>query len=47
MALCYLDGMGVSKSEGGAREWLARAAAQGGEFGDAAALELEELGRPP
>ena len=43
LALCYLDGMGVERSVSSAKEWLGAAAAQGGEFGEAAALELEAL----
>lgn len=43
LALCYLDGMGLERDVESARAWFGRAAAQGGEFGDAAALELQEL----
>ena len=43
LALCHLDGLGVAQSVSDARYWLAAAAEQGGEFGEAAALELEAL----
>jgi TPR repeat protein len=43
LALCYLDGMGVPRSADDAAEWFGRAAEEGGEFGEAAAMELAEL----
>ena len=44
LALCYLDGMGVTRSAADAERWFAEAAEQGGDVGAAAALELEALG---
>lgn len=43
LALCLLDGMGVPRSATEAAKWFQKAAAEGGEFGNAAALELTEL----
>lgn len=43
LALCHLDGMGVPPDDAEARRWFERAAMQGGEYGEAAALELKEL----
>lgn len=43
LALCLLDGMGVPRSADEAARWFGRAAEEGGEFGEAAALELAEL----
>ena len=45
MALCYLDGMGVASDEAHARRWFEEAAAQGGEFGEAATEELAAKSR--
>ena len=45
LALCYLDSIGVTRSVEEARRWFAEAAKQGGEYGEAASLELEELRR--
>ena len=39
----YLDGIGVERSVEQARRWFTAAAEQGGEYGEAASLELEEL----
>jgi hypothetical protein len=43
LALFYLDGIGVERSVAQARRWFTAAASQGGEYGEAASLELEEL----
>ena len=45
LALCYLDSIGVARSVAEARRWFAEAAEQGGEYGEAASLELAELRR--
>jgi len=43
LAICYTDGIGVESSVDEAAIWFDMAAQEGGEFGEAAALELEEL----
>lgn len=45
LALCYMEGMGAEVSKAEAARWLRRAVDEGGQFGEAAALELEELTR--
>ena len=45
LALCFHEGMGLRRSVPDAERWFAEAAAQGGEVGKAAALELEEIDR--
>ena len=45
LALCHLDGMGVPPDRIAAAEWFGRAAEEGGEFGEAAEMELTEMAR--
>ena len=46
LALCYLDSLGVARSVEEARRWFTKAAEQGGEYGEAASLELAALDSP-
>jgi len=43
LALCFQEGMGLPRSLPDAERWYAEAAAQGGEAGEAAALELQAM----
>ena len=43
LGCAYLDGIGVEPSDESAAAWFGRAAEEGGEFGEAAALERDEI----